>query len=339
MTKYTVIIPAYNAGATLSRCLDSLLDQGREDIHILIIDDGSADDTRRIAAAYCEKTSLIAYHHQPNAGVSAARNRGLSLASSECVSFVDSDDYVMPGYFEVLDQIAGSDLLVFDRCHVGGSARDDAPVFERLSAMTDPGDMLELLMASKKIMQPWNKCFRLELIRRHDIRFDERLHIGEDFAFCMAYAVRCGSIAVSREKAYCIDVSDGGSLSRRYRPDLAEQLCAVAEHVEHSIRTSDLPRSLTDLLLARLDELDSRNMLMSVAEAFKAAPFCASGHRRRTAEVCRLFRREFSCRRLGKQHAILRLMLRLRLHFALYTLAWAVRGRHYSAARKEASHV
>lgn len=338
MTKYTVIIPAYNAAATLSRCLDSLLHQGREDIRILIIDDGSADDTRRIAAAYCEKSPLIEYHHQSNAGVSAARNRGLSLAASEFISFVDSDDYVMPGYFEVLDRIGRRDLLVFDRCHTGGSARDDAPVFERLSAMTDPGDTLELLMSSKKIMQPWNKCFRLELIRRHDIRFDESLRIGEDFAFCMAYAVRCGSIAVSREKAYCVDVSDGGSLSRRYRRDLAEQLCSVAEHVEHSIRTADLPQPLRERLLARLDELDSRNMLMSIAEAFKAAPFGTPGHRRRTAEVCRLFRREFSCRRLGKQHAILRLLLRLRLHFVLYTLAWAVRGRHYGAARKEASH-
>lgn len=338
MTKFTVIIPAYNAGATLGRCLDSLLRQGREDVRILLIDDGSTDDTGRIAAAYCEKSPLIEYHHQPNAGVSAARNRGLSLARSELISFVDSDDYVMPGYFDVLDRIGSSDLLVFDRCHTGGTLRDDSEVFRRLSELTDAGELLALLMQSKKIMQPVNKCFRLELIRSFDIRFDEHLHIGEDFAFCMAYAVRCGSIAVSREKAYCIDVSDGGSLSRRYRRDLAEQLSAVAEQVEASIRSASLPRSLAGLLLAHLDELDSRNMLMSIAEAFKAAPFCASGHRRRTAEVCRLFRREFSSRRLGKQHAILRLMLRLRLHFVLYTLAWAVRGRHYSAARKEVRH-
>lgn len=329
MVRYTVIIPAYNAESTLARCLDSLLTQGREDIRILIIDDGSADDTGRIAREYCRTDRRVEYFHQSNAGVSAARNAGLALADSEFISFVDSDDYVMPGYFEVLDRIEDHDLLVFDRCHTGGTARNDEPVFEKLSAMTDTGEKLELLMHSKKIMQPWNKCYRLSLIRRYEIRFDETLHIGEDFAFCMAYAVRCGSITVSREKAYCIDVSDGGSLSRRYRRDLAEQLSSVAALVEASIRSSSLSGDLTDRLLARLDELDSRNLLMSIAEEFKAAPFGAPSHRRRTADICRLFRREFSSRRLGRQHTLLRLMLQLRLHFALYTLAWAVRGRQY----------
>lgn len=338
MTRYTVIIPAYNSSGTLARCLDSLLSQDREDLRILIIDDGSTDDTGHIAREYCQKSPLIEYHHQRNAGVSAARNTGLALADSEFISFVDSDDHVMPGYFSVLDHIGDADLLVFDRCHTGGSLRDDTGVFRRLSEMTDFGARLELLMESKKIMQPVNKCFRLALIRRYGIRFDEALHIGEDFAFCMAYAVRCGSIAVSREKAYCIDVSDGSSLSRRYRPDLAEQLSAVTGFVADSIGAAGLPEELRQRLLAHLDELDSRNMLMSIAEEFKSAPFASPGHRQRTAKICRLFRREFSPRRLGARHSLLRLMLRLRLHFVLYTLAWSVRGRQYQASRKEAPH-
>ena len=338
MVRYTVIIPAYNAEKTLGRCLLSLLSQNRRDIRILLINDGSTDGTEALALEYCGKSPLIEYHHQPNAGVSAARNLGLSLAQSEFVTFVDSDDHVMPGYFEVLDTIGSGDLLVFDRCHTGGSLRDDSEVFRRLEAMTDPADILELLMDSKKIMQPVNKCFRLSLIRQHGIRFPESLHIGEDFAFCMAYALRCGSIAVSREKAYCIDVSDGGSLSRRYRPDLSEQLSAAADSVCASIRSAGLPQATADRLLARLDELDSRNLLMSIAEDFKRRGFRISGCAM-TARVCRDFGREFSPVRLNPRHRLLRRLRRLRLYPILYLLAWLARGRQYRAVRKEAHHV
>ena len=194
-------------------------------------------------------------------------------------------------------------------------------------------------MDSKKIMQPVNKCFRLALIRKYGIRFDETLRIGEDFAFCMAYALRCRSIAVSREKAYCIDVSDGGSLSRGYRPDLSRQLSAAADSVCASIRSSGLPQSTADRLLARLDELDSRNLLMSIAEDFKCHGFQGAAGCAMTARVCRDFSRGFSPLRLNPRHRLLRLLQKLHLYPLLYLLAWLARGRQYRAARKEAHHV
>ena len=332
MTRFTVIIPAYNAEKTLGRCLDSLLSQAREDVCILLIDDGSTDSTAAIAADYCRRNPCIQYIHQPNGGVSIARNHGLELARSEFVSFVDSDDYVMPGYFETLEKIGTADLLVFDRCHTGGEARDDTEVFRRLSAMTSFDEKLLLLMQSKKIMQPVNKCFRLEIIRRIGLRFPVELRIAEDFVFCMGYALACGSIAVSREKAYCVDVSDGASLSRRHRADLSRQLSRAVSLVEAAIRDAHLPENQQSDLLARLDELHTRNMLMSVAELFKVP-----GHPRRSRvrEVCEPFLRPCSPRRLGRQHRILRLMLHFRLYGCLTLLAWAVRGRQY---QKEARH-
>ena len=329
---YTVIIPAYNAEKTLARCLDSLLSQGREDICILIVDDGSTDGTAAVAAEYCRRTPLVRYVHQPNGGVSAARNHGLELARGEFVTFVDSDDLVMPNYFDTLDRIADNDLLVFDRCHTGGEARDDSEVFRRLAQLSDCHDRLLLLMQSKKILQPTNKCFRLDTIRRLGLRFPEALHIAEDFVFCMGYVLDCRTIAVSREKIYCVDVSDGGSLSRRYRADLSEQLSRAAMLVEKSIRNSRLPSKEKADILARLDELHTRNMLMSVAEVFKTP---ARPRRKQIRAICAPFLRPLSPRRLGRQHRILRLMLALRLYGCLTALAWAVRGRRY---RKERSH-
>ena len=330
---YTVIIPAYNAEKTLARCLDSLLSQGREDLCILIVDDGSTDGTAAVAAEYCRRSSLVQYVRQPNGGVSAARNHGLALARGKFVTFVDSDDLVMPNYFETLDKIGDDDLLVFDRCHTGGEARDDSEIFRRLAEINDCHDRLLLLMQSKKIMQPWNKCFRLDIIRSLGLCFPKGLHIAEDFVFCMGYALACGSIAVSREKSYCVDVSDGGSLSRRYRADLSEQLSRAAMLVEKSVLNSRLPGKEKADILARLDELHTRNMLMSVAEVFKAP---ARPRRSQIRAICAPFLRPMSPRRLGRQHRILRLMLALRLYGCLTVLAWAVRGRSYR--KKEARH-
>lgn len=329
---YTVIIPAYNAEKTLARCLDSLLSQDREDICILIVDDGSTDGTAAVAAEYCRRSSLVRYIHQPNCGVSTARNHGLELAQGEFVTFVDSDDLVMPNYFDTLDRIADNDLLVFDRCHTGGEARDDSEVFRRLAQLSDCHDRLLLLMQSKKILQPTNKCFRLDAIRRLGLRFPADLHIAEDFVFCMGYVLDCRTIAVSREKIYCVDVSDGGSLSRRYRPDLSEQLSRAAMMVEEAIQNSSLSDDEKADVLARLDELHTRNMLMSVAEVFKAP---ARPRRKQIRAICAPFLRPMSPRRLGRQHRTLRLMLALRLYGCLTALAWAVRGRRY---RKERSH-
>jgi glycosyltransferase involved in cell wall biosynthesis len=323
-------VPSYNSQDYLRHCVDTLL-SGGEDVEILIVNDGSTDGTAAVAGDYCRRSPLIQYIHHPNGGVSAARNHGLALARSEFVSFVDSDDYVMPGYFETLDRIGDHALLVFDRCHTGGEARDDSAVFARLALLDQAHDLRLLLMQSKKIMQPWNKCFRLSVIRRHGLAFPTELHIAEDFVFCMRYALACGSIAISREKAYCVDVSDGSSLSRRYRADLAGQLSRAVSLVEDAIRDSHLPENQQADLLARLDELHTRNMLMSVAELFKA-----TGHpgRSRVRAVCAPFLRPCSPCRLGRQHRILRLMLRLRLYGCLALLAWVVRGRQY---RKEAA--
>ena len=317
----------------LPLALSSILQTMYNMADMAVVGQSADGGTAAVAAEYCRRSSLVQYVHQPNGGVSAARNHGLELARGEFVTFVDSDDLVMPNYFDTLDRIADHDLLVFDRCHTGGEARDDSEVFRRLTELTSRHERLLLLMQSKKIMQPWNKCFRLDIIRRLGLRFPKGLHIAEDFVFCMSYALACGTIAISREKSYCVDVSDGGSLSRRYRADLSEQLSRAAMLVEKSIQNSRLPSKEKADILARLDELHTRNMLMSVAEVFKAP---ARPRRAQVRAICAPFLRPLSPRRLGRQHRILRLMLQLRLYGCLTMLSWAVRGRSYR--KKEAPH-
>ena len=98
----SIIVPAYNNAPWIGRCLDSLLAQTYENIEIITVDDGSRDNTYAIMCAYAEKDSRVKVIHQENAGVTAARLRGVEEATGEWIGFVDGDDMVEPWMYERL---------------------------------------------------------------------------------------------------------------------------------------------------------------------------------------------------------------------------------------------
>ena len=119
--KYSVIIPVYNAAETLPRCLDSLVPQLREDTELLIINDGSTDQTETVCTSFAQKYPQIRAFSKDNGGVSSARNVGLDNARGEYVLFVDADDAVREDYFSVLDDALADrpELLLFSKQLMG----------------------------------------------------------------------------------------------------------------------------------------------------------------------------------------------------------------------------
>ena len=95
----SVIVPAYNAERTLRRSVNSVLNSGYDAIEVIIVDDGSTDGTAQVAGEL-SRDSRVKYEYQENGGVSAARNRGIELCSGDYLSFLDADDYVLPGVYE-----------------------------------------------------------------------------------------------------------------------------------------------------------------------------------------------------------------------------------------------
>ena len=115
MLKYSVIIPVYNVENYLPRCLDSLLAQNYADLEILLIDNGSKDQSGQICEDYATKFSNITAYHIPNKGVGSARNFGLAKAKGEFICFVDADDYLEGNLFSDVESQLDSqlDLLLF----------------------------------------------------------------------------------------------------------------------------------------------------------------------------------------------------------------------------------
>ena len=94
MPKVSFIVPVYNAGKYLHRCIDSLMQQSFTDFEVLLVDDGSSDDSGKICNDYAAKDERVKVFRKVNGGVSSARNLGLDNASGEYISFVDADDYL-----------------------------------------------------------------------------------------------------------------------------------------------------------------------------------------------------------------------------------------------------
>ena len=116
--KISVIIPIYNTAAYLPRCLDSILQNTYRSLEIICVNDGSTDDSAVILERYAAADSRIIAVNQENAGVSAARNTGLDMATGDFIAFVDSDDWVHPQYFEILIQFINSEYCDVDCFHV-----------------------------------------------------------------------------------------------------------------------------------------------------------------------------------------------------------------------------
>ena len=158
----SVIVPVFNSEKHLTRCLDSLREQSLEDIEIVLVDDGSTDASPALCDSYAEQDARFTVTHQANAGVSAARNKGLSLARGEYVMFVDSDDFVENDFcrypYEQAEQNV-ADIVVFrfdilrdgDVVVIGGPAK-------QYSGLKTSDEALRLFEYADVYV--WNKLYR-----------------------------------------------------------------------------------------------------------------------------------------------------------------------------------
>ena len=174
--KISVLVPVYNVARFLPRCLDSLAAQSMRDIEILLIDDGSTDDSAAICADYVARDGRFRLLRQENRGLSAVRNRHLEEARGEYLMFVDSDDWVAPDFCEAPWRCAreqNADLVLFGFRRV---TEEGEPLPLKGSLPQGPIDRetaLQLLLAGPSFSYLWNKLWKKSLF--HGLRFPDVL--------------------------------------------------------------------------------------------------------------------------------------------------------------------
>jgi len=230
MKMVSVVIPVYKAEKHLHYCVDSLTRQDYKAMEIILVDDGSPDESGNICDSCSVKDDRIKVIHKKNGGVSPARNAGIDLARGDYVVFVDSDDYVEPGYIGRLvdaaekfpnagqvwccfQTVAGYN---YEEKNVHCKLKDEIEFYTRDQLMTLHNMWLDTM--------PFNKLYNLELIRHYQLRFDETLSLGEDWLFNLAYIDKLenASIIVIADPLYNYVRVGNESLDRRYREDMLD---------------------------------------------------------------------------------------------------------------------
>ena len=136
MVKISIVIPIYNAEDHLQRCVDSVLNQTEKNIEVILVDDGSKDNSIEICKNYLNQDKRVHLIHQENSGVSAARNRGIEQACGEYIGFVDSDDWIEPDMYECLSREANqasADIVMCDARTVYEDGKIQADTITQLS--------------------------------------------------------------------------------------------------------------------------------------------------------------------------------------------------------------
>lgn len=198
----SIIIPVYNVEQYLPRCLESIINQSYEKLEIILIDDGSTDNSSQICDCYSKKDKRIVVFHKTNGGLSDARNLGIDKANGEYLSFIDSDDYISENFIETLYYLA-------EKTHLPISAIGFKIVNDEYSdyineninyEIIDSPKSIELLFTNEKYGNyAWNKLYKKDLF--DNVRYPVGRNM-EDLGTTYILFLQCSSIVYSTSKMY-----------------------------------------------------------------------------------------------------------------------------------------
>lgn len=221
MPEVSIIVPVYNVEKYLEKCIESIIYQSFEDWELILVDDGSPDNSGAICDRMAAADKRIRVIHKNNEGVSKARNVGIENAQGEYLCFIDSDDWVEPTYLgSMMNHIEGKNSVVY------GNVINDYTYGKESSAVFDYTDEKKVNLdtdgaeiAALRLLEngfPFAKLFRKDVIDETGLRFDENLSYHEDHLFVLNYLKHIDTISLSSFPGYhYVHRIGNNSLSKR----------------------------------------------------------------------------------------------------------------------------
>jgi len=213
MTKLSVIIPVYNAEKYLEECVQSILQQSFSGFELLLINDGSSDSSGIMCDTFAKKDARIRVFHKENGGVSSARNLGLDNAHGEWICFVDSDDWLEPGYFEVLEE---SDISDYELIQAGvkllNISNNTVILRQHKNQKISRLDLFE-----KDNFCSYSVCyfFKQQKINSLELRFNENVKFSEDREFIIKMALNVNYVKQTNKSIYVYRLNESSATIKK----------------------------------------------------------------------------------------------------------------------------
>lgn len=226
--KLSIIVPVYNMAPFLRRCLDSILGETLTDLEVIVVDDGSTDESPAICDEYGKRDARIRVIHQQNGGLGFARKVGMDLACGEFVTFVDSDDWVEPEMHERLCRTADEqacDMVICDwtnRCSANNTVtvQDQSPLL-RENHVYEGGEFAEQILPKVLLGTirgySWNKLYRNSLLKQCDFAKTIGLSNWQDWVLNCEYVPKARRLAYVKTCMYNYVIHPGNSLFKNYK--------------------------------------------------------------------------------------------------------------------------
>ena len=267
----SIIIPIYNSSSTLIRTIESLnIPYGRSDVEVILVDDGSTDNSYDLYKIYYSTNNNIKYLKKTNGGPSSARNHGIANSSGNFITFLDSDDTVsndfLRDYFECT--LKNYDLVVMGYKLVNDKTNKTKHEFypnidNKVTYTTE--ELFNILKTRRLEKQIWNKLYKRSILDREKILFNENIKIGEDFSFNLSYISHVNSTFFLQKANYNHHTIEN-SLSRSYKVYKFDHLKIVNDiyyHflVKHGMNTKRAYLSRVNNVITCIADLSfSKNM-------------------------------------------------------------------------------
>ncbi len=239
---FSLILPVYNIDAEeLSICIDSVVNQTFKDFEVILVDDGSKEETAKLCDQIASQYNFMSVIHQENKGLAGARNTGVDAAKGEWLIHIDSDDYVEPDMLEKIYEAANKkdcDIICFGYNVISNEKttryllKNKSISFENLGNLKKDVICASLLAENKfkniAFNTTWGKAFKREFVIKNSLTFDEALRRSQDVIYSIYAFDKAEKIAYIDEALYNYRM-DNESLSRSYNPQTAERMTLTAK--------------------------------------------------------------------------------------------------------------
>lgn len=251
MARLSIIVPVYNVALYIRECIDSIINQTYPDIEIIIVDDGSTDESPEIVDNLARIDDRIKVIHQKNKGLPGARNTGLSIAEGEYVGFIDSDDRIKPNMYEVLiDNIQkhDADLSVCNFLRFSKSSsvishryRDNVVTYDNLNSCV----FYDMIIDSS-----CNKLYKLDIIRKNKIFFEDKSIVPqEDFYFLIKYFAHINKVSTVSDPLYEYRIRKSSITNSNQPDDFIQGSIRIVDKVNEYHKSKNINRDTKEFEL------------------------------------------------------------------------------------------